>query len=184
MPGRNKTIDPCTIHVTGGIGNNMTTRGQHYVWRYYLASWSQESEQVYCMRDGNIFLTSPINIMKKRDFYKLIPFTEADTQCFEYWLDNICDPSMRNVNRGTFDIFGRMANANEIIQSSLGVSEEDKQLARGTVIELEETLHTGIESRAIPIIDALRQEDLTLLDDDESANAFFVLLPISTSEPK
>ena len=173
MTRRNKRIDLCTIHVTGGIGNNMTARGQHYVWRHYLESWSQESGQVYCMREGTIIQTSPINIMKQRDFYKLIPFTEEDVQCFQHWLDNICEPSMRNVNRRTFDVFAKIANANEIIQSTSGFTEEDKNIARRTVIELEETLHTGIEAGAIPIMDALRQENLRILDDDDSAIVFF-----------
>ena len=150
----------------------MTTRGQHYVWRYYLASWSQENGQVYCMREGNLFPTSPINIMKKRDFYKLIPFTVEDVQFFEYWLDNICELSMRTINRQTFDVFRTMADANEIIQSSSNVSEEDKQLSRCAIIELEEHLHTGIECGATAIIDALRKEDFTILDDEDYAMEF------------
>ena len=125
------------------------------------------------MRNGRVFPTNPINIMKQRDFYKLIPFTNEDTQCFEYWLNNICEPEIRGVNGRTFEIFKQIANANEIIQDMQNVTEEDKELARRTVIELEENLHTGIEAGAIPVMDALRQKDVRILDDDESARVFF-----------
>ena len=96
----------------------MTARGQHYVWRHYLESWTQDNGRVYCMRNGRVFPTNPINIMKQRDFYKLIPFANEDTQCFEYWLNNICEPAMRGVNGRTFEIFKQIANANEIIQDN------------------------------------------------------------------
>ena len=155
------------------IGNNMTTRGQHYVWCHYLKSWIHENGKIYCLRDGKIIQSNPINIMKQRDFYKLIPFTREDVQFFEYWVNNICEPSMRNVNRRTFYTFWKIANANEIIQSTSGMTEEDREFARRTVIELEENLHTGIEVGAIPILDALRQENLRILDDDNPAIAFF-----------
>jgi hypothetical protein len=57
----------------------MKKRRQHYVWRYYLESWADiDDGQIYCLRNGNIFKTNPINVANKRDYYRLKEFTVDD----------------------------------------------------------------------------------------------------------
>ena len=151
----------------------MTTRNQHYVWRYYLESWSRGKDQGYCLRNGCLFPLNPKKIMRERDFYKLVPLTKEDIQFFDYWLKEKCETGMRGLNQETFDIFKRVANVNIIIQRMKNATDEEKSCALKSAIELEENLHGDIENRAVPIIKELRQERLSFLDDQTSAINFF-----------
>ena len=151
----------------------MTTRMQHNVWRYYLESWSNSKNQVYCLRNENLFLTNPKKIMVERDFYRMIPFTKEDVIFFEYWLKEKCEPAMQTLNQSTFNNFMKIANGNEIIQKMKNVTDEEKAYVLNSVIESEEKLHQGIESSAIPVIKELRQKQLGFLNDQKLAISFF-----------
>ena len=151
----------------------MTTRMQHHVWRYYLESWSCSKNQVYCLRNENLFITNPKNIMVERDFYKLIPFTKDDIEFFEYWLKEKCEPRMRALNQSTFNDFMKIANGNEIVQNMKNATDEEKAYVLSSVIESEEKLHQGIENSALSVIKELRLERLGFLNNQESAISFF-----------
>ncbi|MCY3668463.1 MAG: DUF4238 domain-containing protein [Gemmatimonadetes bacterium] len=154
----------------------MATRRQHHVWCHYLGGWSRDNCQVYCSRRGNVFFTNPINIMVERDFYRLAPLTIEDIWFFKYWLEQKCEPSMRVANQSAFEIFVRVANGAEVVERLSGVADAEKEFARSLAIEAEEKLHQGIESRAIPLVDDLRQERIDFLDDQSSAINFFHFL--------
>ena len=154
----------------------MITRRQHYVWRHYLEGWGSENDQVFCMRDGKIITTSAKNIMVERDFYKLVPFTAEDVQLFQQYLNTIGDPTMRDMTQHTFDIFHDTSRSCAILQSLDCVTDEVRSYAQNAVIEAEDNLHTTIESVAAPILDALRQENLDFLNDEESSMTFFNFL--------
>ena len=146
---------------------------QHHVWRYYLESWSCSKNQVNCLRNEDLFLTNPRNIMVERDFYKLIPFTKEDIEFFEYWLKEKCEPRMRALNQSTFNDFMKIANGNEIVQNMKNATDEEKTYVLSSVIESEEKLHQGIENSALSVIKELRLERLGFLNNQESAISFF-----------
>lgn len=52
------------------IISNQITRRQHYVWQYYLKSWTLNNK-TWVKRGNKIFNTSTKNIMVKKDFYKV-----------------------------------------------------------------------------------------------------------------
>lgn len=58
-------------------------RGQHYVWRYYLTSWADDSGTLFCLRDNHIFLTNPKNVAKARDFYRLRELSQHEIAIIE-----------------------------------------------------------------------------------------------------
>ena len=151
----------------------MITRKQHYVWRYYLEGWGQSNEQVFCMTNGKVITTNPSNIMAKRDFYKLNPFTAEDVQLFQHYLTRIDNPEMRKLAQYTFDIFHNASSGYEILQRLETVSDGEMSQAQSVVIEAEENLHAAIENGAVPIIDQLRRENLDFLNDEDSSIHFF-----------
>ncbi len=55
------------------------TRKQHFVWRYYLKSWTKESKIYTYFKDSKkIIRTSLLNIGQQRDFYKLHELTKEE----------------------------------------------------------------------------------------------------------
>ena len=152
--------------------NENTTRREHHVWSHYLEGWCRDGK-LCCMRDGNLFWTSPPNIMVERDFYRLIPFSKQDVALFDYWITEKCSSAMRVANRSTFSMFLKVANGKEIVQRSNKVTKSEKQIASSLAIQLEEMLHGDIENRAVPLMKKLRQERLDFLSDDQSTVSFF-----------
>ena len=111
--------------------------------------------------------------MVERDFYRLSPFTKADAEFFDSWLQSRVSPHLRKTHQSLYISFARIANANEILQRRSGISDAEKSNAQNLVIETEEKLHGGIEKRAIPVIRALRQKNLEFLNDYKATMDFF-----------
>ena len=153
-----------------------TTRRQHHVWKHYLEGWCRGDGKLFCLRDGSLFRTSPLNIMVERDFYRLMSFTKQDIVFFNYWLTEVCPPAMQATNRSTFSMFLKVANGNHIVQRSKRVSESEKGYVFSLAVQLEEMLHIDIENRAVPLMRELRQERLDFLSDDVSTVSFFQFL--------
>lgn len=156
----------------------MTTRDQHYVWKYYLKGWCHNSRQICCLRNTNRkpIWTDPKNIMVERDFYRLTPFSKEDMDFFDYWLNKVCPPEMKANNRSTFSKFVMVANGNKSIWGMNNATASEKEHVLRLAIELEEILHGDIEKRAVPLLNQLRQERLDFLCDDESTISFFQFL--------
>lgn len=156
----------------------MTTRDQHYVWKYYLKGWCHNSRQICCLRNTNRkpIWTDPKNIMVERDFYRLTPFSKEDMDFFDYWLNKVCPPEMKANNRSTFSKFAMVANGNKSIWGMNNATASEKEHVLRLAIELEEILHGDIEKRAVPLLNQLRQERLDFLCDDESTISFFQFL--------
>ena len=111
--------------------------------------------------------------MVERDFYRLSPFTKADAEFFDSWLQSRVSPHWRKTHQSLYISFARIANANEILQKRSGISDAEKLNAQNLVIETEEKLHGEIEKRALPVIRALRQKNLEFLNDYKATMDFF-----------
>lgn len=62
------------------------TKRQHYVWRYYLAQWTNSKSiegDIYCCRGDKIFQTGLINIAQEKYFYELVDITDTEALCIE-----------------------------------------------------------------------------------------------------
>ena len=150
----------------------MTTRMQHYVWRKYLEAWQQRSGQVCCLRDGKEFQSNPANIMKKRDYYSLSRITRADIQFLSAMFMET-NPELRKLHGDLIKMLGNIAIISHAIQVSENATEEEKKYANELMIEVEEKLQTGIEQRALPILEQLRHEKLDFLANYDLTMSFF-----------
>ena len=66
----------------------MKKRGQHYVWQYYLKSWTTNGK-LFCLRDNEVFCTIPDNVAKKRDFYRLKELTDKEIYFIKGLIDEM-----------------------------------------------------------------------------------------------
>ena len=65
------------------------TKRQHYVWRYYLAQWTDKQTvegKLFCCRNGKIFPSGLMNIGQENYFYKFIELSDADV----FWIEKLC----------------------------------------------------------------------------------------------
>ena len=147
------------------------------MWRHYLEAWGNEKGRVHWSRRGTILPpTNPRKLMKKRDFYRLARISRADAEFLEYFIESTGAPSLRERHRYLVASWTRIADANELIQNSDGVSAEDKRCVRKLVIQTEEDMQGQIEQSAKPILKQLRRKQTEFIHDDHSAMAFFCFI--------
>ena len=148
----------------------MVTRRQHYVWRYYLSKWENSRGLIWCLRDGNLFHTNPINIMVQRDFYKLRLLTKMDIIALRGLIvDKVSSPLLRELHDNLMNQFAAVSRLNDWIHSYPESTEADRAFVRKVVIEAEEWLQSGAEHGFVPIIERILTQDTKILDDDDEA---------------
>ena len=144
----------------------MKKRAHHYVWKYYLKPWTNNN-QIYCKRNGNIFLSNLDGIANQRDFYKLKELSDNDI----FWIrklaiENVTDPVAKETHEKTLNLFLKPYKLmNQIRQKNLN-STEFETLFDEVITNFEEDYHARIESDSIDILENLQNGNIEYFVDD------------------
>lgn len=150
---------------------------QHYVWRHYLAAWSNNKGQVHFLRPGQEpRVANPKRLMAEKGFYKLEQLDRHDIEFIEIYIEHIGPPDLRQHHRELLRIFALIANSNELIQSSDLPSPHEKKKVQDLVVNAEDMMHGHIEKSAISILDELRNKQMGFINSDDSAAVFFIFI--------
>lgn len=141
----------------------MKKRRHHYVWRHYLESWADiDDGQIYCLRNGNIFKTNPINVANKRDFYRLKEFSVEDVNHIKEIIKR--SPAFLQQEYHNlillFDVlyqFKRNAELNGKIDSEM------EMVLDTQINNLEEEIHTRVENSGMKYVHMLLNRDLSFV---------------------
>ena len=150
---------------------SQTKKKQHYIWRNYLAAWTQDNTttgKIWCLRDNKVFQPSLLNIAHENYFYEVKELSQKErTLIYELAIKNTTG-IQRQINEQWLKLYCAPYDyADEI--ASLGYLSPDytesfeikqDQLFRQWSIEHIEMLHCQIESSGIPYISLLRQNSL------------------------
>jgi len=154
----------------------MKKRGQHYVWKNYLKSWTTNGK-LFCLRDNKIFDTNPYNIAQQRDFYRLKELTEKEIRFIKGLIDRL--PSeVKSLHTGQLDLFNSIFTIKECYESlDIKCAEVEKQLDI-RINNFEEDLHSSIEGIGAPYINKILESDLSFWDNESSRGEFSYYLAI------
>lgn len=133
---------------------------QHYVWKYYLSSWANESDQIWCRRCNKIFITALENIAQERYFYEVEPLNNFERDIVRRQLASR-HPSSFVANASTFRFYDRL---------SFGNKEE-------RLCGLED-YHADIERKAIDTIKLLLNNDMSWIEEQQKKIDFCLFLGI------
>lgn len=162
----------------------MTTRNQHYVWRYYLGAWQNANGLVHCSIKGKILPpTNPKNLMVERDFYQLTRFTASDLVFLKSFIERTGTEQMKQLHQNLVYSFARIAQANELIQNDNSFTIEEKKEVQALAIETEDKLQGQIELHAKPILVKLRKRQTDFLIVMRQQLLFLDLFRISIPGP-
>ncbi|MEM6248429.1 DUF4238 domain-containing protein [Shewanella vaxholmensis] len=120
---------------------------QHYVWKYYLSSWANESNQIWCRRDNNFFYTALENIAQKRYFYEAEALNDLEQEIVYKQLASR-HPSSIIVNASTLNVYDIVSRGDEE-QRRCGLEE----------------YHTEIEHKVIDTIKLLLNKDMSWIEE-------------------
>jgi hypothetical protein len=141
--------------------NWMKKRRHHHVWRHYLESWADNDDgQIYCLQEGNIFKTNPINVANQRDFYRLKEFTVDDINHIKEIIKRSPDFLQQEYHNliKLFDVlfkFKRNAELNGTIDTELEIILDTQ------INNLEEDIHTSVENSGMKYVHMLLDKDLS-----------------------
>lgn len=151
---------------------NQTTKKQHYIWRNYLAPWTNNNSsvgQIICLRDNKIFPVSLMKIAHENYFYGVKRLSELERKLIyemtikntkgaqkaanEGWLDLYC---------ASFDLVDNLTARGDSFLDNYERSKIEKtQEFKDWNIECIEKVHGLIESKGAQYILSLRQNDLS-----------------------
>jgi hypothetical protein len=150
----------------------MTTRRQHYVWRHYLRPWAQD-EKIWCWRLGKVFNSNLMGVGQKRDFYKLEELTDSDIELIKkVAIEKTKNQLLREANEGWITTFQQVFRIKKFFESFGLRNPEADKMFKELVIEMEEKLHGQIEGDAIPYLEKILSDDLTLFSNEEEYSGF------------
>ncbi|HDR7625120.1 DUF4238 domain-containing protein (plasmid) [Bacillus mycoides] len=152
-------------------------RGQHYVWRHYLTAWTDESEQLVCLRNGNLFSINPKKIAKERDFYRLRNLSQKEIAIILHGFIN---------GKGT-EVSQRMDKEwLSACVSPFRVKEElerkgewdDKKEEEFDVFinNFAEDFHSNIEDQGLPYLNHLKNSNIDFLNSEEDKLKFMYFI--------
>ena len=152
------------------------TANQHYVWQYYLRAWAAP-QQIWCKRidQPDPFRTTPRNVASSRFFYEFYELTPADLDYLEGIIIKSNDKRLQETNRKWVEIFQTTFIIRKVLGGQTIASEYHDQL-KTMLREIEKTMgemfHGDIEKHAIPIINSLRNRDVSFYSDEQASINF------------
>ena len=137
----------------------MKKEQQHYVWKKYLKSWANESNQVYCKRNDIVFITSVDKIAKEKYFYELTSISKDD-----YFFVKNLFTSNKYIDKNplfdvVFGIYEKSFDENSVINEK----------------EVDEELMTFVENLGSTILDKFLSES-TYMVKEENLPDFYVYI--------
>ncbi|GED13740.1 DUF4238 domain-containing protein [Aneurinibacillus migulanus] len=152
-------------------------RGQHYVWRYYLTSWTDDSGNLFCLRNNKLFPVNPKNIAKARDFYRLRNISRHEISIIEqgfimdYWTEEI-----QQINKNWINMFTSVFRQKELLEHA-GKWDDEKELKLDLIMNnLVEDFHSEIEEATLPYLDSLKSGNIDFLKSENGKFDFMFFL--------
>lgn len=158
------------------------SKNQHYVWQHYLRAWAVDG-QVWCVRapKKQAFRTNTSNIGSETYFYRVQELDEHDIAYLQALISRATAGELRDLNQGWLELF-QMTFA---IRKAIAGHGADAPLAaqlRSELDAIEKTMgeryHTGVEDKAVPILEALRAGDAAFYDDVNRTSDFVHFLTL------
>lgn len=141
---------------------------QHYVWRHYLSQWA-EKDQIWCLRENQIFKTALMNIAQERYFYKSSMLTIHEEKLILGLINKI----------NPHDHIRLMCLSCYEVYKSTAMYYNQHYMCNGI-----EEYHTQIESKAKKSLELLYKKSLSFIDTEQTKKDFCHFLGVQYTRTK
>jgi len=150
----------------------MKKRRQHHVWQHYLRSWTVD-DQLFCLRNGEIFATGTNSVAVDRDFYKLHKLTAEDLALIKML---VIEPAHPLAKQHHEHLLMQLAGPSRFVEQNRdrlpNIEQFDELLDVHQTNALED-YHAGIENSFLPLLDDILKRDLSFYERDDDCINFF-----------
>lgn len=150
----------------------MKRRKQHHVWKAYLRAWAAK-EKIWVLQDGRVRSADIEDVAVQRYFYKLNSLTAADEEFVRTnWIAPL-PPTSRRANEQYLFMFSAWSKARaQMTDADVAINPELAQFLDEQIINAEENFHSGVETRAAPLIESARKGSTEFYADPDQAMLF------------
>ncbi|QKF68101.1 DUF4238 domain-containing protein [Arcobacter venerupis] len=158
-------------------------RNHHYVWSYYLKSWSFEDNKVfYISKKGKISCDSVKGLAKDIDFYKINSLNEKDI-FFIKKLSSYSSINLQNIHLRQLNYFKNLLDI-ENYKINKFYQNEQNQLVNTIKSNTLENTYSIIENLALKVISELIEGNSQVLHEDKKMIAFLYFIGHQLSRTK
>lgn len=160
------------------------TKKQHYVWRYYLAPWTDDCSatgQIACLRDNKVFVASLKDVAHENYFYASKRLSDKEKILVDMILNKSASDIGKAINRKWLQLYCAPFDLADRVEPLLPFFDqqgngEPAQALKDIAIENIERLHAIIENTGIDLLKQLRQGDMSFWDDEDGRDRFAFFL--------
>ncbi len=156
-------------------------RKQHYVWRQYLISWAID-EKIFCLREKRIINPNLMGVAQQRDFYKLNELKVDDLE----FIMSFIKKSPKESRQGHAKLLSAFTYAHRVLKeiSNISESKQAKEAIDLCLHNLDEDLHSGIESIGGQYLESLLNRDTSFFKTDKGFLDFIYYLSVQYMRTK
>lgn len=143
----------------------------HYVWRFYLKSWSNK-ESIFCKMNNKVFQSNLMGIAQEKYFYKLNDLTDREKEIIQKLAIDNSPKHLKKLHNNFVNVFTSIYNLKKIFNAEL---ENDNEIAKLFEIyesNMNEDYHSVIESSNIKYIEKLLNKDIDFFTCEEDRISF------------
>ncbi|UVM64584.1 DUF4238 domain-containing protein [Pseudomonas sp. B21-009] len=164
--------------------NQQAKRRHHYVWANYLSRWANQKGEVhYSTAKGNIACDSIRGIVVEDYFYKLTRLTPQHVEIIKSFSAQ-SPKHLHEQHMSYLNDFVIMQQLEKLYRSSGKTDEEVEKKLHAAKCNMIENLHASHERSALPILNALADENLDILQDNSQMIEFTMFLGHQVSRTK
>lgn len=151
-------------------------RKQHFVWRHYLQSWSN-NELIYVLfkSSGNIANPNLIGVGQQHDIYKPEALSNDEIERTAALIEKMSHPSLKAIHKKLLNSISSISKMKATIDSNSRPSKEEIELSVSGHNLIEE-YHKMIEDVGENYLKMLKCGNYTFWSDDESQESFLFYL--------
>jgi hypothetical protein len=141
-------------------------RRHHYVWRHYLEAWEVDGLLQASRNGGPVFSSSAANVALQRDFYRLPKLETRDVEFIREVIERMAlTPEGKKAAYGWLKPREVIARIEDVF-AGFPMPAEVQTALDAFGIQTEEGFHSGLETKAVPLLDALRRGECDFWSED------------------
>jgi hypothetical protein len=149
---------------------------QHHVAQVYLRAWAKD-QKLFRLQNGQIRQAAVRDVAVQNRFYQLRPLSVRDEAFIRMWISAMPEAS-HAAHLQTLAIMTLPFKVRETHGSALAAHPEADAEVEHLTVNLQEQWHSGVESNAAPLLQAMRDGDISFYADDKICSQFLVFLTL------
>jgi hypothetical protein len=152
------------------------TNRQHHVAQVYLRAWAKD-QKLFTLQNGQIRRAAVRDVAVQNRFYQLRPLSVRDEAFIRMWIAALPEVS-RAKHLQTLAIMTLPFRLRDTCGPELAANPEADTEVEYLAVNLYEQWHGGVESAAAPLLEAMRDGDLSFYNDEKASVTFLQFLAL------